>query len=307
MIFSILVSSTALLLHVTDDDTFSLPYASAQSNTSDIQNFSINDLFENASKSLDQNNLEDSKKYLNLIRLNLDELRVNDSQTISNTRLLLDNAIRSLENNNIENSSSYLNLASKNLNAGNTGTINDNNAIDDIKSEAKEGLKLYENPFRQISMSYPRNWTIVEYPYNSISNNTIVGFISPSKTSSEMGNVSGVSGNFIPYLDLFEFDAKNKTLTVITQEILNQFKNNTNFAIDEHESITLKDNRTGYKIIYDVIIGREEHLKKIQVYTLINDKVYTLTFTAQRDLFENYIPLVNEIISSFGTIGDKSK
>jgi hypothetical protein len=52
-------------------------------------------------------------------------------------------------------------------------------------------------PFLGIKMQYPANWSVREYAYNkSAAYNVVAGFYSPSKTGSQLGNISGVSGNF---------------------------------------------------------------------------------------------------------------
>ena len=61
-------------------------------------------------------------------------------------------------------------------------------------------FKTYNNPIMGIKMIYPQNWTVVEYPYNPVSNNTIVGFLFKLKDKLELGNISGISRNFVPYL-----------------------------------------------------------------------------------------------------------
>lgn len=283
-----------------------LKVAWAQNNNSSLIVSSIEDIFENATAALESNNIDHTKVFLDLISKRLTTLSDNNTQSFANTKLLLTDATNSLQNNNTNDTSLYLDLAESNFRMESKSSDFNGIAGFDMPRE-KLGFKIYENPFREIEILYPQNWTLIEYPYNPASNNTIAGFFSSEQTSSQMGNISGVSGNFVPYLDLFEFDSKNKSLDVIANQILDQFRNTTNFAIGSSESISLKDNRTAHKIVYDVIIGREEHLKKVQVYTLINDKVYTLSFTAQRDLFDDYLPTVDEMIMSFGTLKGVTK
>lgn len=295
----LLISFNMILVQFENSFGSALKLAWAQNDSSSLIISSIGGLFENATESLETNNFDHTKAFLDLISKRLDTLSHNDTQSFANTKLLLADTINSLQNNNTNNTSLYLDLALSNFRVESNSNNNDDAASLDL-TKVNPGFKLYENPFREIEMLYPQNWTVIEYPYNPTSNNTIVGFFSSSQTSSQMGNISGVSGNFVPYIDLFEFDSKNKSLDVIANQILNQFMNTTNFAIGSSELISLKDDRTAHKIIYDVIVGREEHLKKVQVYTLINDKVYTLSFTAQRDLFDDYLPTANEMIMSFG-------
>jgi hypothetical protein len=62
--------------------------------------------------------------------------------------------------------------------------------------------------------------------------------------------------------------------------------------------VPLKNDRQGFEIIYDVTVGKEEHLKKIQVYTIIDDKAYTISFSSQRDMFADYLPTIHKMINS---------
>jgi PsbP-like protein len=251
-------------------------------------NVNFKALFDNATNSLQNGNTNDSKNYLYLIRSGLEQLDQNSSLPWVNTKLLIDDAIDSINNNNVTNTLIYLDLAVKNLGADLQGGFSGN-----------AGFKTYDNSIVGIQMLYPQNWTVIEYPYNPSSNNTIVGFYSDVKTSSELGNVSGVSGNFVPYLDLYEFDSKNMSLTDLHQNIQNKFNNNTNFAVEGSKPVPLKNDRDGFEIIYDVTVGSEEHLKKIQVYTIIDDKAYTISFSSQRDLFADYLPTIHKMINSF--------
>jgi hypothetical protein len=227
----------------------------------------------------------------------------NTSIPLDNTKFLVSNTIDSVKRNNISEALIYLNLANSSIPAEIDPDSN-NNKIQ--KSVVKTDFKIYTNPFQGVQIQYPKNWTLVEYPYNALSNNTVAGFFSNQKTSSQLGNVSGVSGNFIPYVDLYEFDSKNRTLNVISESIKDQFNNETDFAVNDSRLVSMSDAREGFEIVYDVIVGREENLKKIQVYTIIDDKVYTISFTSQRDLFDEYLPSINYMISTFGPINKTS-
>jgi hypothetical protein len=101
----------------------------------------------------------------------------------------------------------------------------------------------YNNPILGIQIQYPSNWSVTENTYNpEAENNTIVGFFAQSKTSSELGNISGVSGSFVPYLDIYVFDSKNMSLDKIIDATVNKFRNNENFVINESKPYTVKGN-----------------------------------------------------------------
>jgi hypothetical protein len=157
---------------------------------------------------------------------------------------------------------------------------------------ATSNFLTYINPILGIQIQYPSNWSVTENSYNpQAENNAIVGFFAQSKTSSELGNISGVSGSFVPYLDIYVFDSKNMSFDKIIDGTLNKFRNNENFVINESKPYTVKDNHPAHMLVYDAIVGGDEFFKKMQVYSM--------SFTSQHALFSNYLPLVQKMVSSF--------
>jgi PsbP-like protein len=159
----------------------------------------------------------------------------------------------------------------------------------------------YNNPILGIQIQHPSNWSVTEISYNpdAAVNNTIVIISSPSKTASALGNISGVSGSFVPYLDIYVFDSKNIPFDKIIDGTINKFSNNENFAIHESKPITLKGNQQGYMLVYDATVAGEEFFRKLQVFTMFDSKVYVLTFTSQAASFPNYLSLVQKMVNSF--------
>ena len=156
----------------------------------------------------------------------------------------------------------------------------------------------FSNPIFGIKIQYPDSWSPRVYPYNNEGNNTIVGFYSPSKTASQLGNISGVTGQFVPYLDIFVFDSKNMSLEKIIDSRMKRIQNTTDVVI-ESKPFTLMGNHEAHKLVYSTITGGDEFFKKMQIYTIYNYKVYLITFTAQETLFSNYIPLIENMIDTF--------
>jgi len=157
----------------------------------------------------------------------------------------------------------------------------------------------YDNLVYGIKILYPNNWTVRSYNYNNEGNNTLVGFFSPSKTASQLGNISGVSGQFVPYLDIFVFDSKNMSLDGIIKGRVDRIQNYTYSQIDESKPLVLKGNQNAHMLVYSTSPRGNELFKKIQVYTLFEGKVYLITFTSQEALFSNYLRVVQKMISSF--------
>jgi eukaryotic-like serine/threonine-protein kinase len=158
----------------------------------------------------------------------------------------------------------------------------------------------YNNPILGIQIQYPSDWSVIENSYNpEAENNTIVGFFAQSKTSSELGNISGVSGSFVPYLDIYVFDSKNMSFDKIIDATVNKFRNNENFVINESKPFAVKGNHPAHMLVYDAIVGGDEFFRKMQVYSMSGNNIYLISFTSQEALFSNYLPLVQKMVSSF--------
>ena len=165
-------------------------------------------------------------------------------------------------------------------------------------NETSTGFQTYQNHILGIKIGYPHSWYVRTYPYNNAANNTVAGFYSPSNTASELGNISGVSGHFVPYVDIFVFDSKNMSLDKIIKGRINRIQNTSDFLIDS-KPITLRGNNSAHMLVYSTTTGSDESFKKLQVYTISDNKVYLITFTAQEALFSNYLPKVLKMIDSF--------
>jgi hypothetical protein len=179
---------------------------------------------------------------------------------------------------------------------------NNANNKNTIANNTSSNYLTYDNPLLGIRMQYPANWSVQEYAYNnSAAYNVVAGFYSPSKTGSQLGNMSGISGNFIPYLDILVFASNGMSLNDVVQERINNFLNNSNFVIDSNESkpFTLKGNHPAYRLVYTVTVGGDEFFRKRQAWTIFDDKVYVITFTSQQALFSNYMPVVDKMTNSF--------
>ena len=276
----------------------------AQNSSTTLPTMDVNLLLNDAANALNKSNINNTIAYLGLANTALEKLDRNSSIPWANTKLLINNAIDSLNAKNVTSASIYLDLATSNpgiKSQGNNNGTNDNNSLQVTSSptSANDKFNAYDNPVLGIRMDYPSTWSVSEYSYNPAANNTVVGFLSPSKTGSELGNVSGVSGSFVPYLDLYVFDSKNMSLDMLFNVTKSKFYNKTNFAVIESKPILLKGNRQAFELVYDAIIGGDEQLRKVQAYTIADGKVYTISFTSQAALFSDYLPTVNKMIYSF--------
>jgi hypothetical protein len=249
-------------------------------------------LIEDAIQAIHDGNTTKTIQNLRVVDQMISESNQNYSH-LQASKLLIGDAIQAVNNNDTSRAVLYLNLTVQQL----SGRVLGNQTFG-ITQPANQGLLTYNDPVLDISIQYPSDWPLRQYAYNPAVNNTLVGFYSPSKTASELGNISGVSGNFVPYLDIFVFPSKNVSLNEIVEGRINKINNSSNFAINESKPISLKGNQSAHIIIYNSLT-QGEHFKKMQVYTLFRNNVYLITFTAQDALFSNYLQTVWKMINSF--------
>jgi hypothetical protein len=304
-----LLGTTSIFQTATAAQPLSLP--------SSLESTTIKVTLSDSIQALKSGNTNKTLQHLNVVDHILATVKEN-SPSIQTTRLLVSDAIQALRDGDTNKALIHLNLAdqqlstqfpnnktssssSSQINTNTTATPSSNN------NNNTNNFLTYDNPTLGIRMQYPSNWSSIEYGYNSTTNNTVVRFLSPSKTGSELGNVSGVSGNFVPYLDVFVFDSKNMSLDQIVEGRIKYFSNNTDFAIHESKQYALnngsnnKNNnkQPAYMLDYSATVGGDELFRKMQVYTMFDSKVFVITFTSQQASFINYTPIVQKMINSF--------
>jgi hypothetical protein len=194
-----------------------------------------------------------------------------------------------------------------------SSTTNNRTGIRSSSSNNNSNLFLtYANDILGIKMQYPSNWSAREYEYNNTamtSSVVIATFYSPSKTASELGNISGVSGDFVPYMDIFVFtvSSKEKSLGKIVNETINKFLKNSDTAINnESKPFTLKTKQPAYMLDYNATISGAS-FRKMQLWTIFDSKVCVVTFTSQQALFSNYMPIVKKMFSSLEIVDRQSR
>ena len=266
----------------------------------------IKTLVKDATIALGGGNATKSLQNLNVVHQMLLESNKNSSSVMA-TELLINDAIEAIRGNDSSRAVVYLNLVQQQFGM----PISTNESTQTKEKEIYAGISnsssflSYVNPTLGVTMQYPPDWTARQFEYSPGTNNTLVGFYSPSKTASELGNISGVSGHFVPYSDIFVFDSKNLTLDKIIEVKIKRLQNDTHSSIVESKPLTLKGGKPGYVIIYRTVAGGDELFQKIQAYTISGQKVYLISFTSQEASFPSYLPLAQKMINSFEA-GNKS-
>ena len=145
----------------------------------------------------------------------------------------------------------------------------------------------YDNPTHGIKMQYPADWTVSTNGLQSYSD--IVGFFSPLQNLTDVlpAQVALSVMSYSANVSLDEYT--NMTLTEIEQQGL---------EVNESNDFTLAGN-PGYRIIFSpppqtVPVS----LSVMQVWTVINDKVYLLAYTAEGSEFQNNLSLVQQMLDS---------
>jgi hypothetical protein len=205
-----------------------------------FSNPTVKTLLTGAIENLQKGNVNNTLDHLNLIdkQLSSPTLNQNTSSTQQQTiKLLIQDAKDALIAQDNNRAFIYLNLSAQHAGL----EFSDNNTAGTMPSStnltntttANTTILDYTNPVFGFQMQYPSNWTAIESEYNPSANNTVVGFFAQSKTASELGNISGVSGSFVPYLDIYTFDSKNMSLGKIVNSTINNLSPHENFVIYE--------------------------------------------------------------------------
>ena len=267
----------------------------------------VKTLLKGAIENLQKGNVNNTLDHLNLIdkQLSSPTLNQNTSSTQQETiKLLIQDAKDAIIAQDNKRAFIYLNLSAQHAGL----EFSDNNAADTMPSStnltnttANTNISIlkYTNPVLGFQMQYPSNWTAIESEYNPSANNTVVGFFAQSKTASELGNISGVSGSFVPYLDVYTFDSKNMSLAKIVNSAINNLSPQENFIVNESRPDVISGILRSHVLLYDTIVGDGAHFRKLQVYTIVDENVFVITYTSQQALFPVYLSAVHRMVESF--------
>jgi hypothetical protein len=154
----------------------------------------------------------------------------------------------------------------------------------------------YTDPLFGISVEYPSNWSAFEMnsPFPSNDSYVVALIRAPLENSTDKFAERILFGVQYSNLD-------NVTLDTYTSESLAAYRNTSGLKILESTPITLS-NQPAHRIVYtdDNLEGFK--LKKIQAWTVINNsRIYVITFGGEESKYSDYLPQVQNIISSFST------
>ncbi len=171
--------------------------------------------------------------------------------------------------------------------AGNGGQVNE--ALTD-KTQSAVQFEIYENSDFDIAIDYPSDWDVSEQVPGAI-----VAFLSPIESDSDI---------FRENLNIILQDLSDNPMTLdeYTALSLKQAEQLlTDFKLIESNAAALAGN-PAHKIIYTATQG-QYNLKVMQSYTIKNDVVYLLTYTAEVDGYQISLETAQQIIDSFRIVG----
>jgi hypothetical protein len=119
-----------------------------------------------------------------------------------------------------------------------------------------------------------------------------------NRTSFSQKN-SFTNNNFVSVV-IKNLDNKNLTLNEYTNQRLLDLRNLPSFKTIE-KGTDLLSNHLAHKIEYTYKKLNDE-IKGLKIWTIANNKVYTITFLAQKERYDSNFPFVKNIIKSFGIL-----
>ncbi|BAZ46504.1 TPR repeat-containing serine/threonine protein kinase [Chondrocystis sp. NIES-4102] len=157
--------------------------------------------------------------------------------------------------------------------------------------EPELNLSLYENSDQGFKINYPEAW---EQENRDDFFATGVVFFSPLENNQDTFKEQvSVSVEVLP---------RNMSLAEYTNESIALIKKLSDKDVSATQATTLGK----YKAQQVVYRGEENGnpVKRMQTWSIKNNQAYVITYTAQPESYDNYLPTVEEIIASFETINN---
>jgi hypothetical protein len=155
----------------------------------------------------------------------------------------------------------------------------------------------YDNATYGITIQYPSNWMVdnTEFPGDPLTQ--IVGFFAPFEsrvdTYAERLWIAQEQQSFSEDFDLAQY----------AEQIVSNYNSTlTDFNLDEIDTETARlgnNDSPAYRIVYTERLQPDNiDLKTLEIGTVIEDKVYIITYHAETARYEQYLPIIEEMINS---------
>ncbi|MBD3360850.1 hypothetical protein GF366_03550 [Candidatus Peregrinibacteria bacterium] len=141
----------------------------------------------------------------------------------------------------------------------------------------------YENTEKGVAMQYPTEWMKDESAPG-----TLISFMSPLEGDNDQfqENVSIAVQKLDKKYDLEEF------VDISVSEIEKLYPD-----MNMEKSNTELDGNEAFKVVYD-FKQFNFHFKSMQVYSIVNNSIYIVTFVSEYDNYDKYINTVNKMVGT---------
>jgi hypothetical protein len=158
----------------------------------------------------------------------------------------------------------------------------------------------YEDSEYGTQIGYPREWEIDEEGADDPSDGAgdLAGFYSPLENRLDDYRER-------LWLSVDTLQDRNMTVEEYRTEVINN-KNSTlrdfNLLDSDTESIVLSG-YPAYRVVSTQSVDEDRIVKQMETGTLVGDRVYYLIYYAEEDKYEDYLPIIQDMIDSFEITG----
>lgn len=170
---------------------------------------------------------------------------------------------------------------------------NDNN-----NNKNDNSFRTYENPAYGIQIQYPSTWIV--YAGDVFSGDDanatidIVSFLGPVKSDTK----AHAPSLYISIVNPPPSPTTNLNLNEYLTRIINDYKARLKeFKVIESNTSSILAGKPAYKLVF-TDEEDEIYYKTMDIGTMRGDKVYLLSYVAQREQYSDYLPTVQKVISS---------
>jgi hypothetical protein len=161
-------------------------------------------------------------------------------------------------------------------------------------------LRTYENTGFGISMQYPAVWGAVELKSTPLDNrfpgSSIAIFTAPSENATDTFRERGLL-SIQDFSSAGNVSAENMTLAKYTNGSLSSYRNMPDHVTILESNATILAGQPAHRIVFKEDL-QNQPFKKIQVWTVKDNKSYLITFSTQEPRYDDYLPSIERMTNS---------
>ena len=144
----------------------------------------------------------------------------------------------------------------------------------------------YENPIYQIKIQYPIDW---EKKDQELGGDNIVKFVLSQQRFPSL------------FIQIEDLNPSMRLEEHMHEQIDHLRQLLRDFNIIETNTITLEAGNNAYKVVYTFTLEQINY-KKMDIWTLQDDKVYIINYLAETRKYSSYLPTIQKMVDSFEII-----